>query len=104
MRLAIFVTKPGQKGADCNEKFDKQGPKLSKSTDNCSKNVETGVVQPPTAAQNQNQKGERKNVNSASNASNISAVADVNQESESSDLKEHQKATSSTKLMTCSFS
>ena len=54
-------------------------------------------MQPPTAAQNQNQKGDRKNANSASTASNISAVADVNQESESSDLTEYQKATSSSK-------
>ena len=92
-----ICNKPGHKGADCNEKFDKQWPKLSESTDNCSKNVETGVVQPPTSAQNQNQKGDRKNVNFASTASNISAVADVNQESESSDLIEHQKATSSSK-------
>ena len=89
--------KPKHKGADCNEKFDKQWPKVSESTDKCSKNVETGVVQPPTAAQNQNQKGDRKNVNSASTAWNICAVADVNQESESSDLIEHQKATSSSK-------
>ena len=54
-------------------------------------------MQPPTAAQNQNQKGDRKNVSSASTTSNISAVADVNQESESSDLTEHQKVTSSSK-------
>ena len=96
MKLATFVPHLDTK-ADCNEKFDKQWPKLSDCTDNRSKNVETSVVQPPIAAQNQNQKVDGKNVNSALTGLEISAVADVNQESESSDLTEHQKTTSSNK-------